>query len=157
MKTMSCSTIRRIPNGIALSKTSLTKSARNSSPSNESKDEAKQRILFNRATMNDDRPVLHELPAVPELEALVTPTMVAPGITPDRGAGKKPKCFFALFKSFLAAPLMGFPSEPENVHNLLCSNLQFARVCGFIPKMKMNNIGTSTCRVFASWSNSTRS
>lgn len=29
---------------------------------------------------------------------------------------------------------MGFALEPENVHNLLTSNLSFARVCGFVPK-----------------------
>jgi hypothetical protein len=27
--------------------------------------------------------------------------MIAPGKTPDRLGGKKPKCFFALFKSFI--------------------------------------------------------
>lgn len=110
------------------------KRKRNSSPNDESEDEAKQRLLFDRTTMNGDKPVLHEMPSVPEFKAVVTPCMVAPGITPDRGAGKKPKCFFALFKSFIGASLMGFPSEPETVCHLLSSNMSFARVCGFIPK-----------------------
>lgn len=110
------------------------KSAQNLTPSNETKDEAKQRLLFNRTTMNDDQPVLHELPVVPEFKSIITPSMIGPGITPNWGAGKKPKCFFALFKSFICAPMMGFEAEPEKVHDLLCSNLQFARVCGFIPK-----------------------
>lgn len=110
------------------------KNALNLNPSSESKEEAKQRLLFNRTTMNKEKPVLHEPPAVPEFQALITPSMAGPGITPNWGAGKKPKCFFALFKGFIGAPLMGFPSEPEQVYNLLCSNLQFARICGFIPK-----------------------
>ena len=110
------------------------KTKQNLSPNDESKDEAKQRLLFNRTTMNEDKPVLHEMPAVPELEARITPSMIAPGITPNWGAGKKPKCFFALLKSFIGASLMGFPSEPEKVHDLLTGNMSFVRVCGFIPK-----------------------
>jgi len=98
------------------------KRKQNLSPNDESKDEAKQRLLFNRTTMNEDKPVLHEMPTIPEFEALITPSMVAPGITPNWGAGKKPKCFFALLKSFVGASLMGFPSEPEKVHDLLSAN-----------------------------------
>jgi hypothetical protein len=63
------------------------KRKQDSSPNDESKDEAKQRLLFNRTTMNEDKPVLHEMPAVTEFEALITPSMVAPGITPDRERG----------------------------------------------------------------------
>jgi len=59
---------------------------------------------------------------------------IAPGITPQRSGGKKPKCFFALFKSFIGVSLMGFAPEPETVHSFFTSNLSFARVCGFIPK-----------------------
>jgi hypothetical protein len=100
----------------------------------ETKDDARQRLLFERATMDADQPVLYEPPAVPEVAPIVSASMIAPGITPNYGAGKRPKCFFSLFKSFIGAPLMGFGSEPEQVHDLLRSNLQFARVCGFIPK-----------------------
>lgn len=60
---------------------------------------------------------------------------IAPGVVPNRLGGKKPKCFFPMFKSFLGASLMGFPAEPESVHLLLSSNLSFARVCGFAPAM----------------------
>lgn len=100
----------------------------------ETKNEAKQRLLFDRATMNNEQPVLHEEPVAPEVERTITPSMIGPGITPNRLAGKKPKCFFALFKSYIGAPLLGHVAEPEKVHDLLTSNLHFARVCGFTPK-----------------------
>ena len=100
----------------------------------EIKDQAKQRLLFGRATMNKAEPVLYERPTTREIDHIVAPSMIGPGITPNRPGGKKPKCFFALFKSFIGIPLMGFEAEPEMVHKLLESNLQFARVCGFFPK-----------------------
>lgn len=102
----------------------------------ETKNEAAQRLLFNRATMDKSEPVLYEMPQPPVVEETVLPSMIAPGITPVRMAGKKPKCFFALCKSFIGAPLMGHAAEPEKVHALLTSNLSFARVCGFVPKGK---------------------
>jgi len=79
-------------------------------------------------------PVLYE----PEFQSVpapgVSPNSISPGIVPERTGGRKPKCFFALFKSFLGVTLMGFPATPENVYNFLLSNLSFARVCGFMPK-----------------------
>jgi hypothetical protein len=64
----------------------------------------------------------------------VSPEALAPGVVPLRLGGKTPKCFFALFKSFLGATIMGFPAEPEAVYLLLCSNPSFLRACGFAPK-----------------------
>jgi hypothetical protein len=100
----------------------------------ESKEEAAQRLLFDRPTMNKACPVLYqeEFESAPFLT--VRPSSLAPGIVPDRIGGRKPKCFFALFKSFLGTSLLGFSPEPEIVHLLLTSNLPFARVCGFVPK-----------------------
>jgi hypothetical protein len=100
----------------------------------ESKEEAVQRLLFDRPTMNKACPVLYqeEFESAPFLT--VKPSSLAPGIVPDRIGGRKPKCFFALFKSFLGTSLLGFSPEPEIVHLLLSSNLSFARVCGFVPK-----------------------
>jgi len=99
----------------------------------ESKEEAAQRILFNRPTVDKTAPVIYE----PEFKSVpfptVSPCSIAPGIVPFRTSGKKPKCFFAMFKSFIGTTLMGFSAEPDNVHMLLTSNLAFARVCGFIP------------------------
>ncbi len=103
---------------------------------NETETEAVLRLLFERATVNKDVPVLSE----PDFKNAETETVnindIAPGITPQRSGGKKPKCFFALFKSFTGVCLMGFPPEPETVYNFLSSNLSFARVCGFIPEIQ---------------------
>jgi hypothetical protein len=65
---------------------------------------------------------------------MVKPMEVSPGIVPFRLGGKRPKCFFALLKSFLGTTLMGFACEPENVYMLLKSNPSFVRICGFAPK-----------------------
>jgi len=43
----------------------------------------------------------------------VSPSMIAPGKRLDRLGVKKPKCFFALFKSFIGASLMGLGAIPE--------------------------------------------
>ncbi|MDL1973801.1 MAG: hypothetical protein LWX55_03250 [Deltaproteobacteria bacterium] len=89
--------------------------------------------------MNKACPVLYqeEFKSAPFLT--VRPSSLAPGIVPDRIGGKKPKCFFALFKSFLGTSLLGFSPEPEIVQLLLSSNLPFARVCGFVPKERGRN------------------
>ena len=100
----------------------------------EDKETATQRLLFDRATMDETASVLLDEEFITEIDPIVTESMIAPGKTPDRLGGKKPKCFFALFKSFIGASLMGFESIPEKVHLLLTSNLGFARVCGFVPK-----------------------
>ncbi|MEA3415572.1 MAG: hypothetical protein U9R02_05350, partial [Thermodesulfobacteriota bacterium] len=100
----------------------------------EQKDQAVRRLLFSRATMDKTAPVLHQEEYKESFIRTISPLSIAPGITPDRLGGKKPKCFFALFKSFIGVSLMGFAPEPEKVYLLLTSNLSFARVCGFIPK-----------------------
>lgn len=110
------------------------KKTNNPAEKNETKEEAVERITKNRPTVNKNEPVMFrpefETPSVEK----VKPEDVAPGFPPQRFRGKKPKCFFAMFKGFLGALLMGFAAEPENVHSLLTSNLPFARVCGFVPK-----------------------
>ena len=111
----------------------------------ESKEEARQRLLFSRVTMQAEsergEAVLFEVKLVlvkTGIEELppsgVSPESIAPGKAPFRLGGKKPKCFFALLKSFIGATIMGFPAEPEKVYMLLKSNPSFARVCGFIPR-----------------------
>jgi hypothetical protein len=105
----------------------------------ESKEEAKQRILWDRATMRskrgeEDAAVLQKRQELEGDFAVCTdPQSLAPGVVPFRFAGRTPKCFFAMFKSFLGATLMGFPPEPESVFHLLGSNPAFLRVCGFTP------------------------
>ena len=113
---------------------SKSHSPKSSDLSEEQKETATQRLLFERATMDESAPVLLEDDFITDILPIVSPSMIAPGKTPDRLGGKKPKCFFALFKSFIGASLMGSEAIPEKVYWLLTSNLSFARVCGFIPK-----------------------
>jgi hypothetical protein len=110
--------------------------AEDSKENKETKDAGRQRLLFNRTTMDKSKTVLYEIKPKQIAVPLVSAQSVSPGVVPKRLGGKKPKCFFALFKSFTGACLMGFAPEPEVVYNLLTSNLSFARVCGFVP----NNI-----------------
>jgi len=104
----------------------------------ESKEEAKQRLLFSRVTMQAGSEIGENVLFEVEIEELppsgVSPESIAPGKVPFRFGGKKPKCFFALLESFIGATIMGFPAEPESVYMLLKSNPSFARVCGFIPR-----------------------
>ena len=111
----------------------------------ESEEEARQRLLFSRVTMQSESEmregVLFEVKLVPVKTGIeeaspsgVSPESIAPGKVPLRLGGKRPKCFFALLKSFIGATIMGFPAEPEWVYMLLKSNPSFARVCGFIPR-----------------------
>ena len=106
----------------------------------ETKDEAKQRLLFDRVTAplptKPAAPILYQGEQVEPLAQDVQPSDVAPGIVPQRLVGRKPKCFFGLLKSFIGTSLMGFPAEPERVDLLLKSNPAFARVCGFFHKQK---------------------
>ncbi len=76
--------------------------ARTAQANPETEEEATMRLLFDRATMREDAPILEGDP--PEEFPLihVNPATIAPGVVPVRLAGRRPKCFFALFKSFVA-------------------------------------------------------
>jgi hypothetical protein len=106
----------------------------------ETEKEAKQRLLFDRATMQSKQEkspqIIYKGQVVECTVPPVDPRLLSPGVVPLRLVGRKPKCFFGLFKSFMGTTLMGFPAEPEKVHLLLKSNPSFARVCGFSPKEK---------------------
>jgi hypothetical protein len=97
----------------------------------ETQSEATMRLLFQRATLCEDAPALHELPFSAPTEIHVDPNSLRPGRTPLRWAGKRPKCFFAMLKAFLGVMLRGRPAEPEVVYDELQSNPSYARVCGF--------------------------
>jgi hypothetical protein len=97
----------------------------------ETQSDATLRLLFERATMCEDTPTLHELPASAPPQIHVDPQSLRPGTPPPRWGGKKPKCFFALFKAFLGVMAQGRPAEPEIVHQQLRSNPSYARACGF--------------------------
>lgn len=103
----------------------------NPSPSEESKGEAQLRLLRERLTGgNEDAEVLQVTPPPPKLKKL-RPEDLAPGRIPPRFAGRQPKCFFSLHKSFVGVLLMGHCPEPESVHRELNNNPTFARICGF--------------------------
>lgn len=106
----------------------------------ETKEEARQRLLFGRATaprpVEPPAPILYQGEVVEPKTPEVKPSEVAPGVVPLRLVGRKPKCFFGLLKGFIGVSLIGFPAEPQQVHLLLKSNPAFARVCGFSLKEK---------------------
>jgi len=107
----------------------------NDNKKNETINEARERLLKNRPTVDKSIPVLFDPNYLKPKEKVTSPFSIAPGIAPHRVAGRKPKCFFALFKSFIGVALMGFPATPEMVFQNLVSNPTFARVCGFNPKL----------------------
>lgn len=107
----------------------------------ETKEEARQRLLFDRATMQPVKErdnIIYNVELSEAEDDNVDPLSISPGVTPKRFGGKKPKCFFSLLKSFLGAVLIGYRPEPEDVDLLLRSNPSFARVCGFFPKSEMD-------------------
>lgn len=104
----------------------------------ETQDEAKQRLLLSRATMQKAQgmkpQIIYQGKEIVPSEPKTAPESIAPGIVPERLVGRKPKCFFAMFKSFLGTIIMGYPGEPEAVYMQLKNNIDFLRVCGFVPK-----------------------
>ena len=85
----------------------------------QSKEDARQKLLFDRVTMQVAKEkksdVLYEVDAESK-QQMVSSLGISPGVVPFRLGGKKPKCFFALLKSFLGTAIMGFPCEPEKVY-----------------------------------------
>lgn len=106
-----------------------------SPPSEESRDDARQRLLFERPTSGKaETPPLFELPSA-ATPIRIDPQTLAPGLVPLRLAGRQPKCFFAMFRAFVGVTLMGRPAEPEEVHHQLTNNPSFARACNYtLPK-----------------------
>lgn len=64
----------------------------------ETREEAAQRLLFDRAGMRklagEKPPIIYQGKVI-EADTTVDPGALAPGIVPERLAGRKPKCFFA--------------------------------------------------------------
>jgi len=83
------------------------KEADNPSANIETKEEATERIMKNRPTMDKNEPVIYRPEFKKPSEENVSPEKVAPGVPPKRSRGKKPKCFFALFKrvQFFLSPV----------------------------------------------------
>jgi len=104
-------------------------------PNDETRNQATQRLLFARPTLDPNADVIYQPPVPVASENPVRPQSLRPGVTPPRFAGRPPKCFFALLKSFLGLMLAGQAPEPEFVHQKLRENPAFARTCGFtIPR-----------------------
>ena len=100
----------------------------------ETKEQARQRVLFERPVMgNEDAAKLYDTPS-PEAPHKTDPEDIAPGRIPPRLAGLPPKDFFSLLKAFLGVNLMGIAPEPKHVHQHLTNNPAFARACGFTPR-----------------------
>jgi len=100
-------------------------------PNPETKEEARQRLLLDRATLDPEKPVLAEGEANFREPLHVDPARIRPGCVPPRLRGRKPKDFFAMLKSFLGVMVMGRPAEPEFVFAELTNNPAYARTCGF--------------------------
>jgi hypothetical protein len=100
-------------------------------PNPETQTQATQRLIFSRTTLDQEAAVLYQPGDPPAPEIFVRPQSLSPGIIPSRFAGRPPKCFFALLKSFLGLMFAGQPPEPEFAHQKLRENPAFARTCGF--------------------------
>jgi hypothetical protein len=102
----------------------------------ETRPQATARLLFDRPTLDENAPVLYQLPPCETPSISIRPETLLPGVTPPRFAGRPPKCFFAMFQAFLGVTLAGQPAEPQFVHQKLRENPAFARTCGFtIPRV----------------------
>lgn len=97
----------------------------------ETSEEATYRLLFGRATLCEDAPILHEPKPLEPSSIRVDPGTLRPGRTPVRLAGRSPKCFFGMFKAFMGVAVCGTPPEPRHVRQKLIDNPSFARTCGF--------------------------
>ncbi len=100
----------------------------------ESKEQARLRLLFDRPTMgNELTPLLFEARVPPQEILHVNPAEIAPGQVPVRSAGRAAKDFFSLLKIFVGLVIMGRDPEPDEAHHHLTNNPAFARACGFTP------------------------
>lgn len=100
----------------------------------ESKEQARLRLLFDRPTMgNEIAPLLFEVPQSAQEILHVNADEIAPGKAPTRIAGRAAKDFFSLLKAFVGMVIMGRDPEPDEVHHHLTNNPAFARACGFTP------------------------
>jgi hypothetical protein len=97
----------------------------------ETPEEATYRLLFERPTLCEAAPILHEPKPLEPSAIRVDPATLWPGRTPARLAGRAPKCFFAMFKAFMGVAVCGTSPEPQFVRQKLIDNPSFARCCGF--------------------------
>jgi len=109
---------------------------------NETEEQAKQRHMFARPTMETEgdqlTSVLYQAQVFTPKLVNVNAAHIVPGVIPNRLIGRKPKCFFGMLKAFLGVTLMGEKPEPEKVDSFLRNNPTYARACGYTPK-NINN------------------
>ena len=86
------------------------------------KDDAYQELLFELLEQQPSRKtILFEIPSIDIDDIHHNP----------KGAGRKPKNFYALVKAFLGVSYMGLKNSPDVVYSQLINNPSFARKCGF--------------------------
>jgi len=109
----------------------LKKENTSPAPNPETKEQARQRLLLVRPTLDPGQPVLAPGEAAFREPDHVNPAHIRPGHAPLRLRGRAPKDFFAMLKAFLGVMIMGRPGEPEFVSAELTNNPAYARTCGF--------------------------
>jgi len=98
----------------------------------ESKQEGRLRLLFDRPTAgNKNTAKLFSTVSPPEVPPLKDENEIRPGKVPSRFAGRKPKDFYSMYAAFCGTQAMGVDATPENVYNNLTGNPSFARACNF--------------------------
>ena len=112
-------------------RTRAERSATAAAANPETLDDATYRLLFERPTLCEDAPILHEPEILNPSPIHIDSGTLRPGRTPIRFAGRAPKCFFAMFKAFMGVTVCGTPPEPQHVRQKLIDNPSFARTCGF--------------------------
>jgi len=100
-------------------------SQENNTDKSETKEDAYQRLLFEIIDKDPCKEsVLYEIPSM----GLVDIKKVHHN---PKGAGRKPKEFYALVKAFMGVSYMGLKNSPAVVYSQLINNPPFARKCGF--------------------------
>ena len=112
-------------------RTRAERSATAAAANPETPEDATYRLLFERPTLCEDAPILHEPETLNPSPIHIDSGTLRPGRTPIRFAGRAPKCFFAMFKAFMGVTICGTPAEPQHVRQKLIDNPSFARTCGF--------------------------
>jgi hypothetical protein len=97
----------------------------------ETQSQATRRLFEERATVDKESSAIYERPEPQAPLIRVLPREVAPGVTPQRWAGRPAKCFFSMLYAFLGTTLAGERAEPQFVYQRLVENPAFARTCGF--------------------------
>ncbi|HUU12108.1 MAG TPA: hypothetical protein VM182_00185 [Terriglobia bacterium] len=133
------------------------RSATTAAANPETPEEATYRLLFERPTLCEDAPILHEPEMLKPSPIRVVSGTLRPGRTPPRFAGRAPKCFFAMFKAFMGVAVCGTPPEPQHVRQKLSRTRPPPGPVDSRCPIRGAAIAKATSPAFASWSSLTRS